>query len=257
MPAARCHRLPACDVPDRGARRADSRRSTSPRRRRRCPKSASSTWSGTSSNLSTLNMSIDTQLLSARVVHDEVQPEAARAARRAAGLRRPASAARTTTRCQGMLQLLYEMQEYPRRDRRPAGRVAAAGRRRAGRTDRPAGRRRLLPRQGRDARTQGARPRQRPRHQPRQRRASPASRPSPSRATPTGLVDLDDLQGEARRPHRRVHDHQPEHARPVRAADRRRSPSWSTTHGGAGLPRRREHERHPRHHPARATSAPT
>ena len=45
-----------------------------------------------------------------------------------------------------------------------------------------------------EKRTQGARPRQRPRHQPGQRRASPASTRSPSRATPTGLVDLDDLK---------------------------------------------------------------
>ncbi len=47
-----------------------------------------------------------------------------------------------------------------------------------------------------------------------------------------GFVDLDDLAGEARRPDRRVHDHQPEHARPVRPADRARSPSWCTTRGG-------------------------
>ena len=46
-----------------------------------------------------------------------------------------------------------------------------------------------------------------------------------------GLVDLDDLQGQARRPHRRVHDHQPEHARPVRRPDRRPSPSCCTSTG--------------------------
>ena len=38
-------------------------------------------------------------LLSARLVHDEVQPEAERAARRAAGLRRPASAISRKRRC--------------------------------------------------------------------------------------------------------------------------------------------------------------
>ena len=111
------------------------------------------------------------ELLSARVVHDEVQPQAARAARRRCRASpnlhplqdddtMPGHAANCSTRCSSILA----------RDRRPAGRVAAAGRRGAGRTDGPARRRRVLPRQGRDAPPQGARPRQRPRHQPRQRR---------------------------------------------------------------------------------------
>ena len=57
--------------------------------------------------------------------------------------------------------------------------------------------------------------------------------------------------GQARRPDRRVHDHQPEHAS---ACSTRRSREIAATVHDArrpGLPRRRQHERHPRHRPAR------
>ncbi len=48
---------------------------------------------------------------------------------------------------------------------------------------------------------------------------------------------------------RRVHDHQPEHARAVRSADRRDRATAYTTRG-PGVPGRCEHERDPGHHPA-------
>ena len=69
-------------------------------------------------------------LLSARLLHDEVQPQAERAARAAAGLRRPASAISPKTRCRACSQLLFELQEYARRDRRacpPCSLQPAAG----------------------------------------------------------------------------------------------------------------------------------
>ena len=65
-----------------------------------------------------------------------------------------------------------------------------------------------------------------------------------------GLVDMDDLQVQARRPHGRVHDDQSEHARPVRSSDRRHHRAAARTRG-PGLSRRGQHERHSRHHPAR------
>ena len=142
------------------------------------------------------------ELLPARVVHDEVQPQAERAARRAAGLRRPASApgrrhharacSNCSTRCSSILAEIAG----------PAGRVAAAGRRGPGRADRPARRRRLLPRQA-------------ARSAPRKvlipdsaHGTNPASAAIAGFETVTvksnakGLVDLDDLQGQARRPTR-------------------------------------------------------
>ncbi len=46
-----------------------------------------------------------------------------------------------------------------------------------------------------------------------------------------GLVDLDDFQAKLDDHGRRVHDHQPEHGRPVRPAGRRDRRSCSTTGG--------------------------
>ena len=125
------------------------------------------------------------ELLPARVVHHEVQPEAARAARRAARRSPTCTRSRTTTPRQGMLELLYEMQEFLARDRRAAGGVAPAGRRGPGRADRPVRRRRVLPRQGADAPPKVLVPDS-------AHGTNPASaalagfEPSPSRATPRG-----------------------------------------------------------------------
>ena len=92
-----------------------------PRRdRRRCPSSARSTWSATTRNLSQRNMSHRHELLSARLVHDEVQPEAERAARRACRASPTCIRYQDEATLQGMLAMLYELQEYPRRDRRAA-----------------------------------------------------------------------------------------------------------------------------------------
>ena len=94
-------------------------------------------------NLSTLNMSIDRKFLSARLVHDEVQPEAERAAGGAAGVRVAASlpgrehlprAAGAAVRAPG----------DARRDRGLARRQPAAGGRGPGRADRAAGGRRPI-----------------------------------------------------------------------------------------------------------------
>ena len=148
-----------------------------------------------------------------------------------------------------MLQLLYEMQEYPRGDLRPAAVLAAAGGRGAWRADGAAGRRRLLPRPGRTAH-QGARPRQRPRHQPGQRHDGRLRRRSRSRATPTGSSiwttsrrKLDDQIAVfmITNPNT-VGMFEPQMREIADAGPRARRP---------GLPRRREHERDPRHRPAR------
>ena len=71
-----------------------------------------------------------------------------------------------------------------------------------------------------------------------------------------GLVDLADFQAKLDDADGRVHDHQPEHGRPVRPADRRDRQA-APRPGGPALPRRRQHERHPRRRPARATWAST
>ena len=156
----------------RRAGRAARRAAAGGSRRRRA---AAAAGAGRAGRRAALHQPVDAEhvgrhaLLSARLVHDEVQPQAERAAGRAAGHCRPASAISRRTRCKGMLRIALRAAADPGRDRRPAGRVAAAGRRRAGRADGAAGRRGLLPRSRRAAH-QGARPRQRPRHQPGQRR---------------------------------------------------------------------------------------
>ena len=128
--------------------------------------------------------------------------------------------------------------------------IAAAGRRRAGRADRRCwSPRRTSATEGRHAAPRCSSPTA-PTAPTRRRRTSPASRPSRVKSDARGLVDLDDLRGASSTTTRRVHDHQPEHARPVRAADRRDRRARSTRPGRLGLPRRRQHERHPRHHPA-------
>ena len=112
--------------------------------------------------------------------------------------------------------------------------LAAAGRRRAGRTDRALVAAAYFRDRGenRDAR---ARSRQCPRHQSGQRRHGRVSMRSRSRATPTASSiwtiskpKLDDAD-------RRVHDHQSEHARPVRERRSTRSPSWCTTTAGSSI----------------------
>ena len=72
----------------------------------------------------------------------------------------------------------------------------------------------------------------------------------PVKSTPEGFVDVDDLAAHLDNAHGRLHDHQPEHPGDVRAADRRDRPAGARRRR-TGLPGRGEHERHPRHRPAR------
>ena len=112
-----------------------------------------------------------------------------------------------------------------------AGRLAAAGGRRAGRVDRAAGRRGLLPRSAASSARKVLAPDS-------AHGTNPASAAMAGfeavtvKSTPAGFVDLDDLQRQARRPDGRVHDHQPQHAGHVRSADRARSPSCVHDVGG-------------------------
>ena len=121
-----------------------------------------------------LRQSLDAELLgryaflSARLLHDEVQPEAERAARRAAG---PGGLASLSAGIDapGNVGAAALGAAQSGRNRRAAGRLAAAGRRGARRNDGHARGRRLFPRSRARAHDR-ADSRRRPRHQSRQRR---------------------------------------------------------------------------------------
>ncbi len=121
------------------------------------------------------------QLLSARLVHDEVQPQAERAAGGAARASAPASVS-GREHAAGPAGDPVRAAGDPGRDRRLARRQPAAGGRCAGRADGALGRRGLFPRPGRAAHP-GLDSRQRARHQSRLGPPGRASRPSRSRAT--------------------------------------------------------------------------
>ncbi len=143
-------------------------------------------------NLSTLNMSVDTHfypLGSCTMKYNPKRNERL-AACRACSTLHPYQPEATL---QGMLELLYELQEMLAEIAGLPRRLAAAGGRGARRADGPAGGRRLLPRSRRSEAHQGAGSRQRPRHQPGQRHAWPASSTVTVKSTPAGYVDLDDL----------------------------------------------------------------
>ena len=225
-PGRRTHRLPECDVPTRRIRLPASALADAPPP---LPEVGEIDLVRHFVNLSNAEHVHRHQFLSARVVYHEVQPQAARTLGGAAGHGRSASAAKRRI-VPGHAGDSLGDAEHPRRDRRTGRRVAAAGRRRPGRIDGPARRGRLLPRQGREAHAR-ADPRQRPRHQSRQRRPRRLRRrqrqeqqPRPGRSRRPAR--------QARRAHRRVHDYQPEHARPVRRSDRRH-------HGAAASDRAR------------------
>ena len=173
-------------------------------------------------NLVQLNYAVDTGLLPARLVHDEVQPQAQRVGRPAAGLRQPPPDGARRGR-PGHAPAAVGARAGPGRDLRDAGRHPPAGGRRPGRADRdpddprpPPGHRAGRPRRG-------ARPGLEPRHQPgdgvdgrlphdhhpvgRRRRGRPRR-----------------LPGRPRAAHGGGHDHQPVHAR---ACSRRASASCS------------------------------
>ena len=227
-------RLPLrCRLPK--LRRATPRRSRNccprrrwPRRRRRCRNWPSRTSSAISSTSSTLNMSVDTHFYPLGLVHDEVQSQAERAAGRPAGHGRPASLSAARRRCKGCLELLYAGAADAGRDRRPAGRLAAAGGRGPRRVDGPAGGGGLFPRPRAEA-VRRAHSRRRPRHQSGQRRDGRLPAPCRSRARPEGSSTSTTWPPSSTTSVAVLHDHQSEHAGDVRAADRRDRPAWSTT----------------------------
>ena len=77
----------------RAPRRAAARRSSAAPSRRSCPRSPSRRSCATTTGSRKRNFDLDTGLLPARLVHDEAQPEAARARRGAARQRAPAPGA--------------------------------------------------------------------------------------------------------------------------------------------------------------------
>ena len=171
--AAAC---PQCDVPARPSTEllpADARWPTRPRR---CPSWPSRRWCATSPNLSTLNMSVDTHFYPLGSCTMKYNPKRNERLASPARLRRPASVSDRTPRCRALLQLLYRTAGDAGGDLRTAGRVAATGGRGSWRADGPDGRGRPLSRPRREAH-EGARARQRPRHESGQRRAWPASKP--------------------------------------------------------------------------------
>ena len=148
---------------------------------------------------------------------------------------------------QGLLAILFDLQEILAEIAGLDGRQPAARGRCAGRADGPAGGRGLFPRSRRAAHP-GLDPRQRARDQ--------------SRLGPSGGLRGDHdqerqprpgrprrLQGQAERPDGRVHDHQPQHGRSLRPSDRRDRPVAPRPRSPA-LPGRRQHECDPRHRPA-------
>ena len=108
-------------------------------------------------NLSQLNMSVDTHFYPLGSCTMKYNPKRNERVARMPGFSdlHPYQPEDTL---QGMLQLLYEMQEYLQEISGLARLLAATGRRCPRRTDRPLGRRRLFPRPRRKTH-QGARPR--------------------------------------------------------------------------------------------------
>ena len=187
-------------------------------------------------------------LLPARLVHDEAQPEAARARRGAAGQRAPAPAAEPK-RAQGALQLMHELQGAlgevaglphvslqpragsPRRARRrPAHPRLPRGPRRPAHEDpHPRHRARDQPGDGDDGRLRG--------RQGRHRRARRRRRRGPAR--------------QGRRERRLPDAHQPEHARRVRPQHRGDRQDRPRRRRDAVLRRREPQRGHGAHAPGR------
>ena len=129
-------------------------------------RAAAAAGTGRAGHRAALHESVDAEhvgrhaFLSARLVHDEVQPQAERAAGqlcRALPICIPISPRRRSRAC---CELLYEMQQILAEIAGPAGGFAATGGRGPGRTDGADGGRRLFSRSGHEAH-QGARARQR------------------------------------------------------------------------------------------------
>ena len=177
--------------------------------------------------LSQMNYGVDTGLLPARLVHDEVQPEGRRDAWRRCPGSNGCTRCSPTRRRRGARDALAA-RTGALRDHRDGARHPAAARRARGRDDRPADHA-GVPRGAR--RRHGRRSSSRTRRTGRTRRACASAGfqavPVPSDAR--GLVDVERAREARRRRGRRAHAHQPEHARAVRAGDRRRSRGSCTT----------------------------
>ena len=151
---------------------------------------------------------------------------------------------------QGALELMWRLQEMLAEMVGLDAVYAAAGRRRAGRADRPHADARLLrrPRRGRSApRSSSPTP---PTAPTRPASRWPATRWCTCKTDARGNVDLDDLRDKVGAAHRRADADQPLDAGAVRGAhrrDRRHRPRGR----GAPLLRRRQPERRVRHLPAR------
>ncbi len=152
----RAHRLPACDVPERPASEllpANMLAAEPPA----LPELSRAAGRAAFRQPVAAQHERRYALLSARLVHDEVQPEAERARRPHAWLRRSASLSARIDAARHAASALRNAGVSPG-DLRPRRLLAATGRRRARRAHGPVGRRRVLPRPRREAH-QGARPR--------------------------------------------------------------------------------------------------
>ena len=211
-PGRRCHRLPACDVPANKPVAelvpAEHLAAGPPP----LPEVGEIDLVRHFTNLSARNMSIDTNFYPLGVCTMKYNPKRHERLAALPGFANLHPLQPDDT-CQGMLELLFEMQQYPRRDQRAAGRVAPTGGRGPGGTHRALRRRTLTSRTAaRHHRTKVLVPDWRHGTNP----ASAAlagfdavdreeQRPGPRRSRR--------LEGQARRRHGRVHDYQPEHAR--------------------------------------------
>ena len=156
--------LPESDVPDRPLDVADPRRASAAAPPP-LPELGELDVVRHYTNLSTLNMSIDTNFYPLGSCTMKYNPKRNERLAALPGLAAQHPYQDEST-LQGMLAILFELQEILAEIAGLRRRQPAAGGRGAGRADRPAGRGGLLPRPRRDAHP-GPDPRQRPRHQPR------------------------------------------------------------------------------------------
>ena len=182
QPGRRTHRLPPCDVPAAPVEALLPADCLAEPAAAACPRSARSISIRHFVNLSKRNMSIDTNfypLGSCTMKYNPKRHERLAALPGMADLHPLQSDAS----CQGMLQILWEMQNILAEIAGLDVVSPAAGRRGPGRADRPAGRRGLLPRSQGDS-APGCSSPTAPTAPTRPAPPSPGSTPSPSRATP-------------------------------------------------------------------------
>ena len=246
VPGRRAFVAPALDVPRAAARRAP--------RARAAPRAAAAAARGLRArDRPPLQPPVQAQLrpghglLPARLLHDEAQPQAARARRRAPRSRQAAPAAATGARA-GSTRADVAPAARARGDSRAAARVAAALRRVARRAGRGAAHA-CLSRGPRRPSHQGADPRHRPRHQPgdghdgRLRGGQGGHRRAGQRRPRRPA-------GQGRRGRGLPDAHQPLHAGPVRDQHRGDQPDRARRRRDAVL-RRRQPQRDHGHLPAR------